>query len=223
MPGGWAIATGGVSLGFLEWLEEGTTYIHPRWGRKTVSKTSSLLVGTKGLQFEKSIIDTRVKQDVFSEQAWEQDLSRLTDVSQDIISSVIPREKQKQKQRQELALMQLTAPYKVTTPKPSYSYPTLKTVKTKIRKPFILPEGEFDRKLKKETPSQGFNVLVKDRVYEKGKKRYSERFVKMNTKPMVKHDAMSFAAELVDQSASASFKIKPTTGKTHPPPIPVRP
>ena len=36
MPGGWAIATGGVSLGFLEWLEEGTTVVHPRWDKKRI-------------------------------------------------------------------------------------------------------------------------------------------------------------------------------------------
>jgi len=32
MPGGWAIATGGVSLEFLEWLEEGTGYVHSSLG-----------------------------------------------------------------------------------------------------------------------------------------------------------------------------------------------
>ena len=70
---------------------------------------------------------------------------------------------------------------------------------------------------------QAFNVFIKDRTYVHGKKRYSERWKKANTKPLSETQALSLGATAVDQSAAASFKIRPAEGQPHPSPIPTNP
>jgi len=59
----------------------------------------------------------------------------------------------------------------------------------------------------------GYNVYVKDRSYVHGKKRYAESWKKANTTPLSEEAALSLGGTAVDQSAAASFKIRPTEGK----------
>jgi len=82
---------------------------------------------------------------------------------------------------------------------------------------FIPELGGVGRK-QKAKPEQGFDVLVKDRYIYKGKKT-PQKFIKINKKPLNYNDAMSYGATVVDNSASRSFKIKPTKGKTSKPDI----
>jgi hypothetical protein len=58
----------------------------------------------------------------------------------------------------------------------------------------------------------GYNVYVKDRSYVHGKKRYAESWKKANTTPLSEEAALSLGGTAVDQSAAASFKIRPTEG-----------
>lgn len=69
----------------------------------------------------------------------------------------------------------------------------------------------------------GYDVYIKDRTYVKGRKALPERWKKANTQPISEHAAMSLGATAVDQSAAASFKIRPTTGHAQPLKTPVNP
>jgi len=66
----------------------------------------------------------------------------------------------------------------------------------------------------KTKPGQGYNVYVKDRYIVKGKKKYQERFIRANKKPLTERDALWLGGTVVDKSAARSFKIKPAKGKT---------
>ena len=59
---------------------------------------------------------------------------------------------------------------------------------------------------------QGFDVYVKDRFIVKGQKKYQERFIKINKKPMDQRNALGYGGTIVDNSAARSFYIKPTKG-----------
>lgn len=73
----------------------------------------------------------------------------------------------------------------------------------------FLPSIKPKEKLKQ----QGFDVYIKDRYIYEGKPRKPQRFKKINKYAMIRADAMSFGGTTVDQSAGASFKIKPASGK----------
>lgn len=64
---------------------------------------------------------------------------------------------------------------------------------------------------------KGYNVFVKDRVYVHGKKRYEERYIKINENSLSKRDALSLGGTVVNESASATFYInesgKPVSDK----------
>jgi hypothetical protein len=66
---------------------------------------------------------------------------------------------------------------------------------------------------KNKEEKQGFNVYIKDRSYVHGKKRYAESWKKANTAPLSEEAALSLGGTAVDQSAAASFKIRPTDGQ----------
>jgi hypothetical protein len=86
--------------------------------------------------------------------------------------------------------------------------------KTKVSAPktFKLFKPDIVDSLKP-APGQGFDVLVKDRVYVKGKRKYDERFVKVNRVPLGRLDALSLGGSAVDNSAAATFKIRRASGK----------
>jgi hypothetical protein len=105
-------------------------------------------------------------------------------------------------------------PYKIKTPK-------IRTPPVKPKPPFIpmiFTDGKSKQQLLIED-EQGFDVYVKDRYIVHGKKKYEERFVKLNRQPLRHSDAMGFGATIVDNSAAASFKIKPTNKKPGKPSI----
>jgi len=59
-------------------------------------------------------------------------------------------------------------------------------------------------------PGQGYNVYAKERQYFKGTKKKPGKFIKINKKALSERDAMAFGANAIDNSAGASFKIKPS-------------
>ena len=68
---------------------------------------------------------------------------------------------------------------------------------------------------------QGFAPFVKDRVYVKGKKTYSERYIRMGETPLSEKDAYRFGGYLTDESVARSFKVKPVGGKIQPLGLPI--
>ena len=71
--------------------------------------------------------------------------------------------------------------------------------------------------------SSGYDVYVKERSYSHGKKRYPEAWKKANTTPLTEEAALSLGGTAIDQSAAASFKIKPSEGNARPLKFPVDP
>ena len=69
----------------------------------------------------------------------------------------------------------------------------------------------------------GYDVYVKERRYVRGKKRYPESWKKANTSPLSEDAALSLGGTAIDQSAAASFKIRPSEGNARPLKIPVDP
>lgn len=84
-----------------------------------------------------------------------------------------------------------------------------KTTRTIIPKIPMFP-GEEKRK---QVSEKGHDVYIKDRQYVAGKKRYKESWFKANKQPLSKQDALSLGASAVDNSAAATFKIKPASDK----------
>jgi len=68
---------------------------------------------------------------------------------------------------------------------------------------------------------QGYAVMVKDRYIVHGKKKYEERFIKLSKYPLTKADAMGFGATVTNESAAATFYIKPIKGQPQKPSIPI--
>ena len=86
----------------------------------------------------------------------------------------------------------------------------------RLKEPFkfmFVPGISLEETKKKQRFKQGFDVFVKERSYVKGRKRYPERWRKVNTNPLSMHDALSLGGSAVDNSAAASFKIKPMSNK----------
>lgn len=76
--------------------------------------------------------------------------------------------------------------------------PRIPTEPVSPRQPFRLPR--FERERVEGVRGQGFNVLVK----EKGKKT----FFKANTDSLPRNKALNFGANIVDNSAAATFKVR---------------
>jgi hypothetical protein len=77
----------------------------------------------------------------------------------------------------------------------------------------ILNTSDMFLKRKNREEKPGYDVYIKDRTYVHGKKRYAERWKKANTTPLSENAALSLGGTAVDQSAAASFKIRPTSSK----------
>ena len=75
------------------------------------------------------------------------------------------------------------------------------------------PLGSRKKKSVYEDDSRAFNVMVKDRYIVRGKKKFEERFIKINKQPLTHKDALALGGTVVDQSAARQFKIVPTSGK----------
>jgi len=82
-----------------------------------------------------------------------------------------------------------------------------------------IPQLPGPGKKKQPDPTQGFNVFVKDRVYVKGKKKYQEKFLRMNKKPLNYNDARNLGMAAVDNSAAATFKVQKAKGLAKKPSI----
>lgn len=59
----------------------------------------------------------------------------------------------------------------------------------------------------------GFIVLVKNRIYEHGKRVRPDSFRKLSSRPLSEADALSVGADYVGKHASATFKLVPVDGK----------
>jgi hypothetical protein len=69
--------------------------------------------------------------------------------------------------------------------------------------------------LTREVPIQqqqgnSFDVLVKNRQYEHGKKVYPTSFSRVTKEPLTQQDAMAFGADVVGHNAKATFKLEPS-------------
>jgi hypothetical protein len=89
---------------------------------------------------------------------------------------------------------------------------TIKESVAKFTSGIFRSPGESTRVISNKVEQSGFNVYVKDRSYVHGKKRYAESWKKANTTPLSEEAALSLGGTAVDQSAAASFKIRPTEG-----------
>ena len=78
---------------------------------------------------------------------------------------------------------------------------------------FEPPDSVGRKPIKKKPSLGGFNVFVKDRTYVHGKRRYRERFTRINRNPLTEQDAMSLMGTALNESAAATGYIKPTQGK----------
>ncbi len=107
-------------------------------------------------------------------------------------------------------------------PSPPYEYPPSPPVHPPTRPPKIKKPAAGKRVIPVER-KQGYHVWVKDRFIVGGKKVYEERFVKLTRNPLTKHQALGFGGTIVNQSAAASFYIKPTSGKVGKPSINITP
>lgn len=215
MPDMWAIATGGVSLEFLEFLEEGTQYVHPRWAKIS----TGLKISTSALEFERISAITPV---IIS------DVRKIPGITHDIKKAQLPMissamiqaqaQLQVQLQRQELVtITDFKTPLKFREKFFSIEeisfLPLEELPRPPLPSPILLPSKKETKKPRKQP--QGYDVFIKDIQYKHGKKRYPTQFIKVSKKPMTRHDALSFGGEVVDQSAAATFKIKPSpTPKT---------
>ena len=233
IPSGWALATGGVSIGFLEFLEEGVGGSRDYWkGRSPKIKEGNLLEPVKTPVVKPvSIVSTKQKlgtknllqpvQNIMSRV----DTRSLTKTSQSQITSSSNLTRTQLKQSSQLksaTLMKTIQLTKTVTPlvvvPPVYpninineqiSYPPSSP---KVPKIPVMPKGEEDLLLG-EKDKNVYNVLVKDRYIVRGKKKYQEKFIKVNKKPLSRRDALRLGGTVVDRSASRSFKITPTSGK----------
>jgi len=181
----------------------------------------------KGLQFATSINLQDVKPAFLEASAWKQELGRVSDV--DVVSATASAtlsasaqmQQLMQKQLQKLKLLHkfplLTKTISMFSPDYYYTYKPSPPGKSFYFRRFIdfslpdLPDGAMKPGVKK--PTGGYAPFVKDRVYVSGKKRYQERFTRMGRGVYSEQDAFALGGHLVDQSAAASFRVKPVSGK----------
>ena len=83
MMGGYALAYGAVSLGFLEFLEEGTGIVHPRW-KTDVKQDRKSLVGLGSILESDVSLDLSI--DIGEVSAVRTNLSSLNDIAMDVTS-----------------------------------------------------------------------------------------------------------------------------------------
>jgi hypothetical protein len=247
MPGGYAIATGAVSLGFLDFLEEGIdTTIHPRWGKRTVEKpTSDILIESRAKiktpVFNPEMETLNIAGTSFETPKGEIDIdkaSRVTPrIKEDVaqapasISAILPGVAQatSQKQKQDQLQLQIQLQSLIQDMMLEYNIgrgqsftPKYKTPRIKI-KPSLPDESYGVEPTDKKESLKGYNVYVRERHYFSGKQVKPGRLIQVNKTPLSWQDAHSLGSTLVDNSASAMFKVKVTDGIPTPLQIDVTP
>ena len=116
--------------------------------------------------------------------------------------------------------------YPTTTYSPPYSPPYRPPYYPPREPPYVppyYPRGQSGDYYNKKGSSSGYDVYVKERSYSHGKKRYPEAWKKANTSPLSENAALSLGGTAIDQSAAASFKIRPAEGNARPLKFPVDP
>ncbi len=229
MPGGWAIATGGISLKTLEFLEEGLDIIHPHWGRP--SKIDSMLLTKPEIIIEKKKDVTGVltvepllsmvnveeflskkkpRIDIFKKQ--KPDVAKILTPFKGIIPDV------SQSLLQDVALIQKTDLLMDLDYKFELDQPII-TITEKppppIPPPPLIPEDMISKKkelLLGKKEETGFNVYVKARTMYHGKIVKPTKFKRMNKEPLTESDALALGGTIADNTSAISFKIKPTKG-----------
>jgi hypothetical protein len=106
---------------------------------------------------------------------------------------------------------------------PKIKVPYIPTEDIPVKPPIIRLMGIETSDTKTKQHSEGYDVYVKERSYVRGKKRYPESWKKANTSPLSEDAALSLGGTAIDQSAAASFKIRPTDGIAKPLKFPVDP
>jgi len=148
----------------------------------------------------------------------------VTESDQMQISLLQPEQlfKQKQEQQQIYAFAQEQIYDVKTQMAPMIGLPKPVSVVTSPAR-IMFPSLDGSSKKTKKRPGfePGYHVMVKDRMYVSGKKKHSERFFKLNKRPLSRSDAMSLGGSAVNESAAATFYIKPANKKAVSPRVPV--
>ena len=238
-PSSFALAYGGVSLSFLSFLEEGIDYRSNYWSDKfskikkdTNQSLSNIPVITPGIgMVSAQQIGTVNLYQPIQIPSIESDIAKLTrqrniQETEKVIETELaqqplfrPISALASAQIMNLSLVQITT----QIPKTRYiheSYP----YETTVGKPKKFPkipgiEKGFEEIFTGEKDEQVFNVMVKDRYIVKGKKKYVEKFIRVNKNPLARRDALSLGGTVVDNSAARSFKLVPASGRRGKPSI----
>lgn len=72
---------------------------------------------------------------------------------------------------------------------------------------------QLSKKKKMGVSKTGYDVLVRDRHIVHGRETGGKRFIRLNKRPLLKREALALGGAATDNSAAATFKIVPSTGK----------
>lgn len=235
-----------VSLGQLEAMESGISYVSSYWSgviptvaslsipltmdaRATdlISKPLSVSMQLPiNLQQQFNISRNIMKQMREQSSLNIQQLSNVSLSAQYQIQNQMTQQLQQQQQQQQQQLQMLTLSI-IPTPtlQTAYGYGgTPPTTPPRIPHipipPILFPTGGVSRPAKKPVTGQAYDVYVKDRYIVSGKKKYKERYIRLG-KRFSYEAAMGFGSTVVDKSAARSFKIKPVSGIPQRPRIPI--
>ena len=101
-----------------------------------------------------------------------------------------------------------TPPYKPPYA-PGYTPTTIPPLPPPPKKKILyLPDTTYE--LFGHTLGQGYHVYVKERHYIKGKKVKEGKMIRLSKRPLSRMDALSLGGMAIDNSAAATFEIKPT-------------
>ena len=78
--------------------------------------------------------------------------------------------------------------------------------------PLIIPISVYET-VGVSPPNQGYDVFVKRRQWKDGRRIRGTEWVKVNKKSLFYNDAINIGSNIVDNTAKASFKVKPSKGK----------
>jgi len=119
------------------------------------------------------------------------------------------------KQITEPITKQITMPISMPITRPiafKFDFPTPPVIIPPLA--FVFPPKQLD--MFGIIPGQGYDVYVKERQYFKGKKQKEGKFIKLSKKPLSQLDALALGGAAIDESAAASFMIKPSEGQAQP-------
>jgi hypothetical protein len=227
----------GVTLAELEEMERGIIQmpVPPISRTDTISKQSmNLLVGPRTILGQISfdvqqignidLTDTSMKQ--LSVNLTETSLMQKQVSLQKTESLTIQTQMLEQVSLQKTALKTVTAlvttntlvPPQITTVLNPLAIPVDITVgepRIRIRPPWptIYLDLEDEQPQIAEMDRQGYIVMVKDRVYVKGKKTYADKYIPVFKQPLNERDALSLMGTVLNESAAATGYIKPVEGK----------